>query len=207
MEGAAASPSLGGQGERSEGGLAVTELNLGWNNEGEGATVSPSLEYKCSPKIYTDDLMNGISSKGQVELISAMKLSCTKLGEYCAKNFLQLNSNKTHFLYLETPQRHARGEIEELVLGTDTVEATGEERVLGVIMTDKLGSWRAQVESIVKFSGEKLNALRLGCKPFPFKKRLEISKSVDLSKFFYGVEVWGPGLSKSQIKNITSMSK
>ena len=87
-------------------------------------------------------------------------------------------------------------------LGSDTVKATGVEGVLGIMVTDRLGSWRDQVEAIVKLSGEKLNALKLGCKEFNFKKSLEISKSIYLAKFFYGVEVWGPGHTKFQIKTL-----
>ena len=64
------------------------------------------------------------------------------------------------------------------------MEATGEERVLGVMMTDRLGCWRTQVDKLVKTAGEKLNGLKLGCKLFTFKKRLEISKSIHLSKLY-----------------------
>ena len=52
----------------------------------------------CPPKIFADNLMNGLIAKKKEDLIIAMKNSSSKLGVYCNRYFLQLNSSKTHMM-------------------------------------------------------------------------------------------------------------
>ena len=100
------SPPTAGEGPRyldpEEGGqqeVSNQRLEVQHSSHEEGVEAGG---YNSSLKVYADDLMNGISAKSKEDLIEAMGQSCERLGRYCLFNFLQLNTSKTHFLYLVT---------------------------------------------------------------------------------------------------------
>ena len=67
-------------------------------------------------------------------------------------------------------------------------------------MSDRLCNWKEQTDFVLKKCAEKLNGLKVGGKLFPFKRRLESAKAIHLSKMYFGVEVWGPGLVGAQVQ-------
>ena len=174
-------------------------------NEGENVTqqlnVTENIRGKGKVTMFADDIMCGLMKKTKDELVIAMAESCRRLKDFCDSNKLKLNAGKTHYLILTSPQRHGSGlNISEVMLGGENVEGSKEERVLGVIVSNTLAGWRGHTDRVLKKCGEKLNALKLGGKLFSFKRRLETGKAVHLSRLFYCIEVWGPGLSKNQIQ-------
>ena len=141
--------------------------------------------------------MSFVSRKTKEELRRALNRSYLRLKYFCDSNRLKLNGSKTHFLEILSSQN-----IKEIQLGEDLIEASEEERVLGIQVSNKLCGWRHQVDHVLSSCAKKMAALRLGGKHFPFKRRLATARAVHLSKLYYGIEAWGPGLSKGQVKTL-----
>ena len=132
-----------------------------------------------------------------------MNQSFDRLKLFCDANRLKINASKSHFLELVTPPCHGTGNgIEQVALGGSIVEARHQERVLGVITSDRLCGWRPHIQHVLSACSKKMSALKLGGKHYSFKQRLATGRAVHLSKLFYSIEVWGPGLSISQVQQL-----
>ena len=115
---------------------------------------------------------------------------------------MKLNSSKTHFMCIWSPQKRGGGVLKEVKMGQSLVEESEKERILGVQVSNRLQNWNPQVQKILQSCSVKLNGLKAGGKHFPFKVKLETAKAVHSGTMFYGAECWGPGLSKAQIRSL-----
>ena len=79
-----------------------------------------------------------------------------------------------------------------------------EERVLGIQIGSTLSSWKFQVDyssrSVIQKCAKKLSGLKLIGNYLSFKKRRETAQAVILSRLYYSIEVWGPGITFTQMK-------
>ena len=121
------------------------------------------------------------------------------------KNRLKLNYNISHFMVITSSQRRTHHETEFcLNLGLSEVTSSSEERVLGIQIGNSLASWKVQIDfssrGVIPKCSKKLAGLKLVGKYLSFKKRRVTGQSVVLSRLFYCVEVWGPGLTLTQLR-------
>ena len=124
------------------------------------------------------------------------------LSKYCIDNRLKMNCDKTHWMLIKSNQRRRGADGEELELGEEVVEESVTERVLGLLVNRAFLNWAPQLTKVLTECEKKLGGLKKGGKFFSFKQRLETGKAVSLSKLFYAVECWGPGLNLSQTRSL-----
>ena len=153
--------------------------------------------------LFADDVQSALTSDTKEELSQSLQKSYTDFKEYCDLKRLKPNSSKTHFLQIQSSQRKgAHGIIPELNFDGTTVSASLNERVLGVQVSGRLGSWREQVEKVLGEVAKVAGGLKKGAQYFNFKQRLASVRSCHLSKLFYSIEVWGHGLTKVQLESL-----
>ena len=131
-----------------------------------------------------------------------------KTDKFCRYNCLKLNSGKTHFLVIISCQKRTYHDTNfSLQFGDSVVEASKEERILGVQVGDSLCSWKPQVNfssRIVQKCSKKLAGLYKIGNFLSFMKRLATGNAVFLSGLYYGAELWGPGLTLNQLQVLQS---
>ena len=128
---------------------------------------------------------------------------------YTSSNRLQLNSDKTHFFIIATPQkRRTFTDNIKVKFGNDIVEESCHVRSLGVQVSNVLGGWGYQIDggnkSVLIKCGSILNDLQKLGKYMSFKRPLHVGKLLYMSKLLFGVEVWGPGATKGQNNTLQS---
>ena len=133
--------------------------------------------------LFADDVQSALTSTTKEELSKSLRKSYTDFKEYCDLNRLKPNSSKTHFLQIQSSQRKgAHGIIPELNFDGTTVKASSNERVLGIQVSGRLGSWREQEDKVLGEVAKVSDGLKKGAQNF--KQRLAWTRSCHLSKLF-----------------------
>ena len=122
---------------------------------------------------------------------------------------LKLNSDKTHFLMIISPQkRQAQQHPVEMMFGDEMIGESSSERCLGVQISNSLCGWGQQIgqgsKCIISKCGKIMNDLKKTSEYFSFKRRLNIGKSLVMSKMMYGADLWGPAATQHQMELLQS---
>ena len=131
--------------------------------------------------MFADDIMCASVQPTIYELKQAMEDMFHKLKEFTNSNKLLLNSDKTHFLFIMTPQKRIYyQDLETVKFGDDTVSESNYERCLGMQVSNVLCSWKFHISqgenSILSKCGRVLKDLKKTSNYFSFKRRLTIGK-------------------------------
>lgn len=194
-----------------------SQEQTGQRNEKTDEDGKPATSYKrvmgvqkeTKFTVFADDVMCTIRENTLYELINKMEETYSRLETYTSNNKLKLNSDKTHFMVLISPQRRQfYPETITAKFGENVIMESATERCLGMRVTNVLCDWGNNIcvgnKSIISKCGALMRDLRKNSKYFTFKRRLNIGKSLVMSTMLYGIELYGPAAIKHQLEVLQS---
>ena len=188
------------------------EVDMGGEEGGMGSKKEAQESEVARDKIviFADDTMCSSVRASVYEVKQAMENMFNRLKEYTDANQLMLNSDKTHFILIMTPQKRQFYPDEETVkFGDDTVTESKYERCLGMQVSNILCSWKFHIskgeKSILSKCGRVLNDLKKTSGYFSYKRRLTIGKSLVMSIIMYGAELYGPAATIQELELLQAL--
>ena len=126
--------------------------------------------------------------------------------DWFLRNRLQLNSQKTHFMYFMTRQRATGKNWQESVnFNGDQIVPSESEKMLGITLGTNMSVGLHLVSgesSILSQVSNKMRALWLIRKHLSFKSRKITAWGLVMSRMLYGIEVWGTTATETQINQM-----
>ena len=144
---------------------------------------------------FADDSSFSFSSKTAADLCEHISEKFKKVSDYMASNELKLNSDKTHLLLLmsDESRQHKPNFIVQLNTGTEIIETTNSEKLLGGIIAQNLKFKEHIVnhnQSMLKSLNIRLNALKKIQNVASFKGRKMVANGIIMSKLVYLAPLW-----------------
>ena len=155
---------------------------------------------------YADDIMFLIRRKTVMAVKETITNAYEVLAKWFLKSKLKLNSDKTHFMYLASPQKAAAVDLTgEVNVGGDMIEPSEKERILGVTIGSRMTMKYQLLEGekcVMKQVSRKMRGLWQLKNKLTFKARKATAWGLVLSRLLYSIEVWGPSATEAQIKSM-----
>ena len=155
---------------------------------------------------YADDIMFLIRRRSVEEVKLAISGAYGILSDWFLKSKLKLNSDKTHFMYLVSPQKAGTLDLTGSVdVGGDQIKPSDKERILGVTLGSRM-SMRHQLmegeDCIMQQVSRKMRGLWQLKNKLTFKARKATAWGLVMSRLMFSIEVWGPSATESQVKSM-----
>ena len=163
-------------------------------------------EMDCDCYQYADDTTFLVHSKPSELDASAddVNKTITRLRDYSKECNLALNTSKTKWMLISTPQMARHHSLEErqlqITCGNTSLDRITCTKLLGVHM-DQHMTWKAHVNEVLRASYGTLSVLRRLKNMAPFHVRKHLVESLVLSKVNYACTVYYP-LPAYQMKRI-----
>ena len=155
---------------------------------------------------YADDIMFLIRRKSVNDIKNAISAAFQVLSDWFLKSKLKLNSDKTHFMYLVSPQKAGTVDLTGSVnVGEDEIEPSDKERILGVTIGSRMSMKHQLMEGddcIMQQVSRKMRGLWQLKNKLTFKARKATAWGLVMSRLMFSMEVWGPSATESQIKSM-----
>ena len=118
------------------------------------------------------------------------------MSEYLTQNRLCINTDKTHMMVLCTEQKRRHIDTNSVTLntGSETIQPTSVEQLLGYQVHENLGFGSFLVsgkESVISSLNKRISALRSIAKVSNFKTRLSVCSSLVISRILYMLPLYG----------------
>jgi len=153
---------------------------------------------------YADDIMFLIRRKTVVAVKEAITGAYSVLQEWFQKSKLKLNSDKTHFMFLVSPQKAGTLDLTGKVnFGGEAIEPSEKERILGVTLGSRMSLRHHLMEgddSILQKVSRKMRGLWQLKNKLTFKARKATAWGLVMSRILCSIEMWGPCATETQIK-------
>ena len=162
---------------------------------------------------YADDIMFIIRRKSVTEIKNAISAAFQVLSDWFLKAKLKLNSDKTHFMYLISPQKAGTVDLTGSVdVGEDKIKPSDKERILGVTLGSRMSMKHQLMEGddcIMQQVSRKMRGLWQLKNKLTFKARKATSSGWGLvmSRIMFSMEVWGPSATNFHAKSGACSSK
>ena len=131
---------------------------------------------------YADDTTPFSDGKDNDCVIQNIEQSSSALFEWLKKNYMKINTDKSHLLM--------SGNLKVVaVIDSNLIESENEQELLGVLIDSRL-TFKSHVNNICKKASQKLNALARISSYMDIQKRRTLMKSFITSQFGYCPLIW-----------------
>ena len=155
---------------------------------------------------YADDIMFMIRRKTSGAVKEAITRAYEVLASWFLKSKLKLNSDKTHFMYMVSPQKAGAVDLTGTVnVGGDLIEPSDKERILGVTLSSRMSMKHQLIEGekcVMQKMSRKMRGLWQLKNKLTFKARKATAWGLVMSRLLYSIEVWGPSATETQIRSM-----
>ena len=156
--------------------------------------------------LYADDSTYTHSDSDPNILKEIIDARYQNIIDYMAKNKLVLNTEKTHLLIMASRMQHRfHGDYGiTLNTGSEVIQATTQERLLGAIISDDM-EWNIHIrdhsQSLLKNLSTRLNALSKVCAIASFSTRKLVANGIFMSSIISLIQLWS-GTSETMLTSL-----
>ena len=145
---------------------------------------------------FADDSTYTVTAQDEHELSFKLSGKFQVMSEYLTENRLCINTDKTHMMVLCTEQKRRHIDTKKVTLdtGSEIIEATEVEKLLGYEVHQNLGFGTFLMngkESVMSSLSNRIGALKSIGKVSNFKTRLSVCSSLVLSRILYMLPLFG----------------
>ena len=133
---------------------------------------------------YADDMTIYCSHKELQEVTLRLENDTVKLSNWFAENFMKLNEEKCHLLVLVEKDLEI-----SINIGTSVIKESKEEKLLGVLIDQKL-NFKQHLNTVCRKASQKLRALARASTSMPKEKTRMVMKAFIMSQFSYCLLIW-----------------
>ena len=133
---------------------------------------------------YADDTTIYCSHKELQEVILKLENDTVELSNWLAQNCMKLNEEKCHLLVFGEKETEI-----SIKVGTSVIKESKEERLLGVVIDQKL-NFKQHVDMVCTKASQKLHALARASTYMPKEKTRTVVRAFVMSQFSYCPLIW-----------------
>ena len=165
------------------------------------------LEEDSSLFAFADDSTVSCKDDNPKNVIEKLERNAQYMLEYLSSNALLVNTSKTIFIMVKpkqnTDKRH------EIQVGNDIITESEEAKLLGTTINNKL-TWQSHIigpEKLLSNLRRRMFMLKQTKGRIPQKNLLEVARAIFISKWQYGISVYGIFRAKEEQPKSKAMNK
>ena len=162
----------------------------------------------CTCILYADDTTIYYASADVNEIKRSLQSDLTKLIEWFKANKLSINLGKTKYVIFNPRMINAidTEKTEKIKIGNITIDRVDEFKFLGIIFDSEL-SWKAHASALESKLSMSKFLLRASENILTKKLLHDVYYTHFYSHLIYGIETWGPMMSKKNLDGLFKIQK
>ena len=159
----------------------------------------------CTCILYADDITIYYASADVNEIIRSLQSDLTKLIEWFKANKLSINLGKTKYVIFNSRMIKATC-TEKIKFGNITIDKVDEFKFLGIIFDSQL-SWKAHASALESKLLMSKFLFQASKNILTQKLLCDVYYAHFYSHLIYGIETWGPMMSKKNLDRLFKIQK
>ena len=165
----------------------------------------PLYVKQCNVDMYADDTTIHIKGNTMSNIENYLQEDLGNILKWCECNNMNINIQKTNSMLIGSKRKLA-GKDMQIKICNMALTPSNCQKVLGIYI-DKTLSWTEQVKKVSSKLSTSIALLRKMKKYLPKDARIVFYNSYILPILDYAAVVWGNGLTKQQVHQITKLQK